>query len=156
MIAEFEDLEFQVFRMQENMKKIAKNWNILGIDQTKEEKWVIVYASDDGNVCKIMLHDCETPFDGSWDFSIHAQYDEHHQIHIDDIRGDENRGFGSICMNFLKEHALEQNISCIKGDIVKRDWGHIDRLIHFYEKHHFHVSIEQEKQHGMIYWQPSA
>ncbi|WP_096188770.1 hypothetical protein [Evansella halocellulosilytica] len=156
LIEEYDDLEFQIFRMQENMKKISKKWNILGIDQTKDDKWVIVYSADDGHICKIMLHNCETPFNGSWDFSIHAQYDEQMNIKIDDIRGEENRGFGSICMKFLKEHALNQNIACIKGDLVERDWDHLDRLVHFYEKHHFHVAIEHETQTGLIYWQPSV
>ncbi|MFA9560109.1 hypothetical protein ACERII_22600 [Evansella sp. AB-rgal1] len=154
IIEEFEDLEFQIFRMRENIKEIAKRSQILGIDQTKEQKWVIVYAEDDGNLCKIMLHDCETPYNGKWDFSIHAQYDEN-KIHIDDIRGEENRGFGTVCMKYLKEHAEDQNVQYITGDIVKRDWDHLDRLIHFYKKHNFQIDIEHEKKQGEIYWNPS-
>ncbi len=154
LIEEMENLEFQMFRMQENMKEIAKNWNILGIDQTKEEKWVIVYSSDDGNVCKIMAHDCDEAFRGKWAFSIHAQYKQDYHIQIDDIRGEENRGFGSVCMKFLKEYTTDQNIHTISGNISNRDWDHLDRLIHFYKKHRFYVDIEHSEQKGEIYWHP--
>ncbi|WP_280770943.1 hypothetical protein [Salipaludibacillus daqingensis] len=154
LIEEMEDLEFQMFRMQENMKEIAKKWNVLGIDQTKEEKWVIVYSSDDGNVCKIMAHDCEEAFQGNWAFSIHAHYKPNYHIHIDDIRGEENRGYGSVCMKFLKEYTIDQNIHTISGDISHRDWDHLDRLIHFYKKHHFYLDLEHSEQKGEIYWHP--
>ncbi|MBU9722029.1 GNAT family N-acetyltransferase [Bacillus alkalicola] len=156
IIEEFEELEFQIFRMKENMKEIAKRNQILGIELTKEDKWVIVYSMDDGNVCRIMLHDCDTPYRGTWDFSIHAQYKDNHMIHIDDIRGVENRGYGSVCMKFLKEHALEQNVNIIKGDIVERDWEHLDRLVHFYKKHNFQVSLLENEKYGEIYWRPAV
>ncbi|MCD8509046.1 MAG: hypothetical protein LRY73_03615 [Bacillus sp. (in: Bacteria)] len=156
VIEELEDLEMQVYRMRENMKEIAKESQILGIDQTKEDKWVIVYAKDDGNVCRVMLHDCETPYRGHWDFSIHAQYADDYVIHIEDIRGDENRGFGSICMKFLKEHAMEQNVQYITGKLVERDWGHIDRLKHFYKKHNFQVEVEDDEKYGEIFWSPAV
>jgi len=154
LIKEMEDLEFQLFRMQENMKQIARKWNVLGIDQTKEEKWVIVYSSDDGNVCKIMAHDCDEAFRGKWAFSIHAQYKQDYHIHIDDIRGEENRGFGSVCMKFLKEYITDQNIHTISGNISNRDWDHLDRLIHFYKKHRFHINIAHSERKGEIYWHP--
>ncbi|MDG5789687.1 hypothetical protein QA612_19710 [Evansella sp. AB-P1] len=154
LIEEFEDLEFQIYRMRENIKEIGKRSQILGIEQTKEDKWVVVYSEDDGHICKIMLCDCDSPYRGKWDFSIHAQYTNDNEIHIDDIRGEENRGFGTVCMKYLKDHALDQNIQYITGEIVKRDWDHIDRLVHFYEKHHFHVEIESEKKFGEIYWSP--
>ncbi|MBU9713429.1 hypothetical protein [Evansella tamaricis] len=155
IIEEFEELEFQVYRMKENLREIAKSHQVLGIDQTKEEKWVIVYAVDDGNICRIMLHDCDSPYLGKWDFSIHAQYTDDFMIHIDDIRGQENCGYGSICMKFLKEHALEQNISFITGDLVERDWDHIDRLVHFYKKHQFQIKLENDSCSGEIYWKPA-
>lgn len=154
LIEEMENLEFQMFRMQENLKEIAKKWTVLGIDQTKEEKWVIVYSSDDGNVCKIMAHDCDEAFRGKWAFSIHAQYKHDYHVHIDDIRGEENRGFGSVCLKFLKEYTTDQNIHTISGDISNRDWDHLDRLIHFYKKHRFHVDVEHSQQKGEIYWHP--
>ncbi|MGO4886839.1 hypothetical protein ACJ2A9_03695 [Anaerobacillus sp. MEB173] len=151
---ELEELEFQVFRMQENLKEIAKKWQVMGIDQTNEEKWVIVYSYDDGNLCKIMLCDCETPFQGTWDFSIQATYSDENQIHIGDIKGEENKGYGSICMDYLKEVAFEQNIQYITGDLAKRDWDHLDRLVHFYEKHNFQVDIDHKDKSGEIVWNP--
>ncbi|MBD1380298.1 hypothetical protein [Metabacillus arenae] len=149
---EIEDLEFQLFRMQENMKKISKHWEVMGIDQSKEDKWVIIYAQDDGNQCKIMLNECDSSFQGTWDFSIHAIYKDDETLHIGDIKGPANKGYGSICMEFLKEKAREQNIPFITGDIAKRDWDHVDRLEHFYSKHHFRVEIDYEECTGEIVW----
>ncbi|NEU32338.1 GNAT family N-acetyltransferase [bacterium LRH843] len=146
------ELEYQLYRMQENMKQIAKKWQIIGIDQTNEDKWVIVSIVDDGHICKIMLNECDTAFRGVWDFTIQAQYEDTHTIHIGDIKGEENKGFGSICMKYLKEHAIDRNIQFIKGDLAKRDWNHLDRLVHFYKKHHFHISINHSEQSGEIKW----
>nr|WP_285874144.1 hypothetical protein [Halalkalibacter oceani] len=145
-------MEFQLFRMQENMKEIAKRWKVIGIEPTNEEEWVIVSMVDDGHLCKIMLNQCNTADRGKWDFSIQAQYETPHTIHIGDIKGQENRGFGSICMKYLKDHAKAQNVQYIKGDLAKRDWDHIDRLIHFYEKHHFEVEVDYENLNGSIVW----
>jgi len=146
------DLEFQLFRMQENIKEISKKSQVIGIDQTKEDKWVIVSAEDDGTQCKIMINDCETAYKGEWDFSIHAIYSDEDKIHIGDIKGPANKGYGSICMNYLKDIAKEQNIPYITGDIAKRDWDHVDRLIYFYEKHDFDVEIDYKEKSGEIVW----
>lgn len=147
---EIEDLEFQMLRMQDNLKEIAKKWQVIGIEQTKENNWVIVYLADDGETCKVMLDDCTTAFRGTWDFSIQAYYADEERIHIGDIKGPENKGFGSICMNYLKEIAADQNLQTITGDIVKRDWDHKERLVHFYKKHDFQVKIDKETKSGAI------
>lgn len=147
-----EELEFQLFRMQDNLKDIAKRWQVVGIDQTKEDNWVVVYAQNDGDSCKVMLNDCESAYRGTWDFSIHATYKDDKAIHIGDIKGPANKGYGSICMNYLKEFAKDQNIPYITGDIAKRDWDHVDRLVHFYEKHDFKVRINYDMQAGKIEW----
>ncbi|WP_198507833.1 hypothetical protein [Bacillus sp. FJAT-45037] len=150
------ELEFQLFRMQENMKQIAKRWQVLGIEQTKDEKWVIVYILDDGQQCKIMLNDCESAYRGIWDFSIQATYSSDHTIHIGDIKGEENKGYGSICMRYLKNHAFDQNVRYITGDIAERDWNHLDRLIHFYDKHQFTIDINYNDKSGNIVWNPAS
>ncbi|MEC1826458.1 hypothetical protein P9E84_21845, partial [Bacillus paralicheniformis] len=54
---------------------------------------------------------------------------------------------------YLKEKAREHNIPVITGDIAERDWDHVDRLIHFYEKHHFEVTIDPGLKSGEIQWQ---
>ncbi|MEN0643662.1 hypothetical protein [Alkalicoccobacillus gibsonii] len=144
------DEEYELIRMQQNLKEIAKDHKVLGIEQTKEEKWVIVSQIDDGHTCQIMINTCTTSYPGHWEFAIQAEYYNSFYLHIDDIKGEENRGFGSICMNYLKEHASRQNVQKITGDLVKRDWGHRDRLIHFYEKHDFEVEIDEEKLNGSI------
>ncbi|UTR09744.1 hypothetical protein MM300_17910 [Evansella sp. LMS18] len=153
LIEEIENLEYQVFRMQENMKEISKRGKVLGIEMTKEEKWVIVYAVEDKHVCKINIHDCETPYQGHWDFSIQASYTGDSEIHIDDIRGEENKGLGSVGMKFLQEHAREHNIQFITGVIAERDWGHLNRLVHFYNKHDFYVEVDETQKKGKIYWE---
>ncbi|PYZ98287.1 hypothetical protein CR205_06730 [Alteribacter lacisalsi] len=155
LIQEKSDLEFQMFRMQENMKEISKHWNILGIDQTKDDTWVVVYTAENDHTCKVMLHECSGPFKGQWDFAIQATYENPSVIQIDDIKGVENRGFGSVCMDFLKKLAWEKNIQYITGNLVKRDWDHIDRLTHFYKKHNFHVDVKTDQQSGSIVWNPS-
>lgn len=149
---ELEDLEFQVFRMQDNLKEIAKKSKVLGVDQAKDEKLVIVYTPEDDQSCKIMLCDCETSYNGKWDFSIQATYPDENTIHIGDIKGPANKGYGSICMDYLKELAIEQNIPKITGDIAKRDWDHVDRLVHFYKKNDFHVKVNDKDKSGEIMW----
>lgn len=150
-----EELEFQVFRMQADMKRIAKKWDVMGIDQTNDENLVIVYKSDSDHRCNIMLNDCETSFKGDWDFSLQAMYPDDETIHIGDIKGPANKGYGSICIHYLKELAKDRNIPYITGDIAERDWDHVDRLIHFYEKHHFDVEIDYEDKTGSIVWNDS-
>jgi diamine N-acetyltransferase len=149
---EIEDLEFQMLRMQDNLKEIAKKWQVIGVEQTPDNNWVIIYAADDGETCKIMLSDCESAFLGKWDFAIQASYADDNTIHIGDIKGPENKGYGSILMNYLKELAKNQNIHTITGDIAKRDWDHKDRLVHFYKKHNFKVNIDKETKSGEIQW----
>ena len=113
---------------------------------------MIVSAIENADTCKIMLTDCEKAFRGQSDFSLIAEYPEEGKIHIADIKGPPDNGYGSICMKHLKEIAREQNIPVITGDLVKRDWNHVDRLIHFYEKHQFDVQINWKEQSGEIYW----
>ncbi|MGM0836718.1 MAG: hypothetical protein ACQEV7_11200 [Bacillota bacterium] len=151
---ELDELELQIFRMKENMREIAKKWQVIGIDQTKEDTWVVVYTNYDNHSCKIMLNDCESAYRGQWDYYIQATYKDEDTIFIGDIKGPENKGFGTICMNYLKEMAKEQNIRYITGDIAKRDWDHVERLVHFYKKHRFQVKINEEHKTGEIVWQP--
>ncbi|KGA98723.1 hypothetical protein BALCAV_0202930 [Alkalihalobacillus alcalophilus ATCC 27647 = CGMCC 1.3604] len=151
-----EDMEFQMLRLQDNLKKIAQKWHILGFEQLDNEEWVIVSLLDDGNVCKIMLNTNDKAYRGTWDFSIQAQYENDFTIHIGDIKGEANKGFGSICMDYLKDHACLHNVQVIKGDIAKRDWNHLDRLIHFYKKHDFTVELNREEQSGAIACYPHS
>ncbi len=150
---ELNELEFQMYRMQENIKEIAKRYQVLGIEQTKENSWVVVFSIDDGYKCKIMLSDCETAFQGISDFQIQAKYIEN-VIHIGDIQGPENKGHGSVCMKYLKEVARDKNIQYITGNIAERDWDHLDRLIHFYKKHNFTIKLDKEDKSGEIWCNP--
>lgn len=153
-IEQLEEMEFQIFRMRENLFEIAKKWEVVAIDQTKEEQWVILYKYDDGNQCQIMLNECETAYTGQWDFCIQATYTETNTIHINDIKGPVNKGYGSVCMSYLQQMAEQKNIQYLTGDLVQRDWNHINRLIAFYEKHHFQVSVNAETKSGRIIWNP--
>jgi GNAT superfamily N-acetyltransferase len=152
--ADLKDLQFQMYRMQENMKEISKKSTVLGIDQSKDDDWVIVHSIDDGQTLKIMLNDCKSAYRGVSHFSLIASIREE-SIHIGDIKGPHNEGYGSICMAFLKEKARDRNLAEITGDIAPRDWDHVDRLVHFYEKHHFEVEIDHSSKSGAINWMDS-
>lgn len=152
LIEEYEHLEFQMVRLQNNLKDIAKQFQIIAVDQTKDNSYVIIYSADDGKVCRFMAHSCDKAFEGHWEFSIHATYSEQ-GLHIDDMRGAPDQGFGSICMKHLKEYAENQNKARLTGKLARRDWDHADRLIHFYKKHDFHVEVNEEKQSGFIVWE---
>jgi hypothetical protein len=144
-----DELDFQILRLQNDMKQIAKKYEVIGVDQTKDDSLVIIYKSEELDQCKIMLNDCNSRYDG-WDFTIDAVYEDDKTIHIGDIKGPSNKGYGSICMQYLKDTAADNNIPVIKGDIAKRDWGHVDRLVHFYEKHNFEIELDPDNQCGKI------
>uniref|UniRef100_UPI003EB98955 hypothetical protein n=1 Tax=Bacillus maqinnsis TaxID=3229854 RepID=UPI003EB98955 len=84
-----------------------------------------------------MLSACEKAIRGQPDFSLIAEYSEEGKITIADMKGPPDNGYGLICMKHLKEIAREQNMPVITFDLVKRDWNHIDRLIHFLRKTSF-------------------
>ncbi len=154
MQKELNELQFQLFRMRENMKDISKDSRVLGIDQSKDDEWMIVHSIDDGRTCKIMLSDCQSPYRGRCDFSLVASYKEEKcAIHIGDIKGPAGYGYGSICMNIFKRKSPRAQHTGHHGDIAERDWDHVDRLIHFYEKHHFEVTIDPGLKSGEIQWQ---
>ncbi|QKS73230.1 hypothetical protein FLK61_31315 [Paenalkalicoccus suaedae] len=150
-IEELEDQEFQLLRMQQNMMEVAKHGDIIGIDTSKHDEWFIIYSQDDGEVCRLMAASCQKAFRGSWDASIHATY-KSESIHIDDIRGEPNAGMGSVLVSFLKQYAIDQNVPKIEGKLAERDWDHVDRLIHFYEKHEFDVHVDYRNKEGHLKW----
>ncbi|WP_404451074.1 GNAT family N-acetyltransferase [Virgibacillus necropolis] len=147
---ELDTLEIQLFRMQNNIKEIAKKWEIISIDQTNDNNWVVIYADKGTEACQIMLHDCDAAFRGDWNAAIQAEYKNENTIHIADIKGQQNKGYGSILMNYLKELAHNENVQYITGDIVERDFDHVNRLMHFYRKHNFDVKIDHTEQYGEI------
>ncbi|MFZ3577562.1 hypothetical protein [Virgibacillus sp. DJP39] len=149
---ELDSLEIQLFRMRQNIKEIAKRWEIISIDQTDADNWVVIFVDKADDNCQLMLHDCHTAFRGNWNAAIQAEYKDSNTIHIADIKGEQNKGYGSILMNHLKELAHEENIQYITGDIVERDFDHVNRLKHFYNKHRFEVKIDHQDQSGEIIW----
>ncbi|WP_042220490.1 N-acetyltransferase [Oceanobacillus manasiensis] len=149
---ELDSLEIQLHRMQNNMKEIAKKSEIISIDQANEEQWVIIYADKGKKNCQVMLHECTKPYRGDWDSAIQAEFRSDSTLHIADIKGVQNKGFGSVLMKHLKEIAREENMQFITGDIVERDFDHVNRLKHFYRKHHFNIKIDHEHLSGEIVW----
>ncbi|MEC5424598.1 hypothetical protein QGM71_13940 [Virgibacillus sp. C22-A2] len=149
---ELDTLEIQLFRLQNNIKEIAKKSEVISIDQAGDDQWVVIYANKDSATCQIMLHECTKPFRGDWDSAIQAEYKNDHTIHIADIKGKENKGYGSVLMKHLKEIAREENVQYITGDIVERDFDHVNRLKHFYSKHNFDVKVDHQEQCGEIIW----
>ncbi|MFC4559872.1 hypothetical protein ACFO3D_16945 [Virgibacillus kekensis] len=148
---ELDSLEIQLFRMQDNIKKIARQAEIVSIDQTRHDEWVVIYADKTSENFQLMLHSSVKPFRGDWNSAIQAEFKDQN-LHIADIKGEENKGYGSILMKHLKEAAREENIQYITGDIVKRDFDHVERLKHFYSKHDFDVKIDHHNQQGEIVW----
>ncbi|WP_241558932.1 hypothetical protein [Oceanobacillus halophilus] len=149
---ELDTLEIQLFRMKNNIKEIAKDSEIISIDQAGDDNWVVIYAHREKDMFQLMLHDCRKPYRGKWNSAIQAEYKDKHTLHIADIKGEENQGYGSVLLQHLKDMAREENVQYITGDIAKRDADHFDRLEYFYEKHYFHVEIDHKEKCGEIIW----
>ncbi|WP_342744212.1 uL29 family ribosomal protein [Oceanobacillus senegalensis] len=149
---ELDTLETQLFRMQNNIKEIAKSSEIISIDQARNDNWVVIYVNRDQEMFQLMLHDCRKPFRGTWDSAIQVEYKDESTLHIADIKGEKNQGYGSVLMNHLKEVARDENVQFITGDIAKRDVDHFDRLEYFYKKHYFNVNIDHKEKCGDVTW----
>ncbi|WP_156290290.1 hypothetical protein [Oceanobacillus salinisoli] len=149
---ELDTLEIQLFRMQNNIKEVAKDSEIISIDQAKDDNWVVIYADREKDLFQLMLHDCTKPFRGKWDSAIQAEYKDAHTLHIADIKGENNQGYGSVLMKHLKDVARDENIQYITGDIAERDADHFERLEYFYKKHYFDVKINYKEKCGEIIW----
>jgi diamine N-acetyltransferase len=149
---ELDALEIQLYRMQNNIKEISKKSEVISIDQTHHDEWVVVYADRGEETWQLMLHSCNHSFQGNWHSALQAEMKDDNTIHIAAIKGEENKGYGSVLVNHLKEIAREENVQYITGDLAKRDFGHVDRLQYFYEKHKFDVMIDHEEKCGEIRW----
>jgi len=72
-------------------------------------------------------------------------------IYITDIAEiDCNVGNGSILMSYLIRRAKELKVKYISGALSTFDKEHFDRLEHFYHKHGFEVSFNQDRTSGNI------
>ncbi|WP_245628126.1 hypothetical protein [Shouchella shacheensis] len=112
---------------------------------------MIVSKMEDGLIVQLMLNTCDKPYRGKWDFALRAQFANDHSLFIGDIKGEPDKGFGSICMQYLKDEARKNNQQ-ITGNLAKRDWDHLDRLTYFYKKHKFRVTINEKEQSGAVVW----
>ncbi|MCW3793766.1 hypothetical protein OM416_19415 [Paenibacillus sp. LS1] len=80
---------------------------------------------------------------------------EQNKMHINDFRieGDRvNRGYGSIAMEAIKKLVNELKITLITGSITRVDWDHIERSVHFYNKHGFTCKLDAGREVGKIEW----
>ncbi|WP_138977005.1 hypothetical protein [Brevibacillus laterosporus] len=86
------------------------------------------------------------------DSNVHLHVENKHMKIADiKIEGDRvNRGYGSIMMEGVKKFVHEMQIKVITGWISSVDWGHIDRLEHFYRKHGFDCQLNHENKRGTI------
>lgn len=72
-------------------------------------------------------------------------------VHIDDIiEEDCNFGNGSILIRYLIREAKELGSKYIDGSLSRKDKDHFDRLEHFYQKHGFDVSFNDDRISGHI------
>lgn len=149
---ELDTLEMQLARMQNNMKQIAKKSEVISIDRAKDGQLVVIYADKKEDIFQLMLHDCNASYLGKWHGAIQAEFKGKDTLHIADIKGEQNKGYGSVLIKHLKEVVRDENVQYITGDIVKRDFDHVNRLKHFYGKHDFDVKINHEEQWGEIVW----
>ena len=65
-------------------------------------------------------------------------------ISLEDIEMEDslvNQGFGSILLTTLIDIANKRNINRITGEIARVDIDHIERLVRFYKKHNFEVTM---------------
>ncbi|AOM82969.1 GNAT family N-acetyltransferase [Salisediminibacterium beveridgei] len=148
-------LFFQLMIMRENIYEISKKWQVLGIEPDQHNNWTVIFLKDDKNQCQVMAKTCDDKYEGNWDFAIQGHYYDNFKLHIDDVKGEPNQGLGSICMKHLKAYAIDQNINRITGKLVKRDWDHLNRLVHFYQKHDFEVNINEKQHEGFIEGSPN-
>lgn len=66
-----------------------------------------------------------------------------------------NGGYGSILLNRLKQIAEDREARTIRGWITEVDRGHLERLVHFYEKHGFEVMLQDNENSiriGNLLW----
>lgn len=72
-------------------------------------------------------------------------------IHIDDILViDNNYGNGSILMPYFIEYCKSTDASFVSGALSSVDKDHFARSIHFYEKHGFTVTMNENGESGSI------
>ncbi len=55
-----------------------------------------------------------------------------------------NRGYGSVMMKELIEYSRQNEVAHINGWLSKADYGHKDRLYHFYQKFGFKIIQNEE------------
>lgn len=78
-------------------------------------------------------------------------------LEIADLRIEEkdaNNGYGSSFMRamFLLIEKFPYPIKYINGWISAKDWSHVDRNQHFYEKFLFDVELRHDMRDGSILW----
>lgn len=67
------------------------------------------------------------------------------KLHIDDIQGGYNKGYGTAAMQELFEIAKRKSLTKLTGNLEFGDLNdHKDRLIHFYKKFGFSVTLIDE------------
>ena len=64
----------------------------------------------------------------------------------------ENKRNASIGLKALTRFAVNRDYNYIFGEISFTDWGHVDKLKHFYEKQNFNVVLDHGKREGTIRW----
>lgn len=79
-------------------------------------------------------------------------------LKILDITGVTNEGLGSIVLKKAIEIAKERKCTSIKGelgsgDLLDNDKEHKPRLLHFYKKFGFQISLNSEETYGKIFLQ---
>jgi GNAT superfamily N-acetyltransferase len=128
---------------------VKDNYTVLGIEDSKQGK-VIVYMD-------MLDHEMDIYVENIRDklLTLFVSYTPaENKFFIEDIQsGYYNNGFGSIAMNHLIRIAKKLKVKKITGKISNTDWDHVERLVGFYKKHGFKVTLNSEKCCGSIVWE---
>lgn len=74
------------------------------------------------------------------------------QIFIEDLHNYSslNKGYGSAIIRALIKYAINNNCTMISGELSPVDFNHLDKLIYFYKKNLFEVSLNPSGDSGEI------
>lgn len=126
--------------LNENSYKVEQ----IRIGKTNRGALSMIFIKKSSNTKYIYIYDIENT--DKYDLSIIdvIMTGRGDTMHIDDIRGGKSLGHGSLAMKYILEIAKEQNYRLITGWLCDDDKNHKERLLYFYKKHGFTITLEDK------------
>lgn len=143
----------EIYEIVKNALSEAGNI-IIGVAQNKNEEVLVVQQCYGINICFKLYGKSYKSCNNHP--VIKATYKESFlgaapYIRIDDINTRDNDiGNGSILMPYFLEYCKKTDAAYIDGELSDVDKGHFDRSQHFYEKHGFVCTFNNERTSGKI------